>query len=119
MELDPKCLSVNATARMLHPVRSILAHRWSISSFWIPTVLPLSPPNTFSLSMCSQRSTGLGPGRACIACLSPRDPLDLVRVEVCMHPSPSVLVRVEPLSPAPGDPLVLVPVELHLSARSQ
>ena len=35
MELDPKCLSVNATARMLHPVRSILAHRWSISSFWI------------------------------------------------------------------------------------
>ena len=33
MELDPKCLSVNATARMLHPVRSILAHRWSISIF--------------------------------------------------------------------------------------
>ena len=33
MELDPKCLSVNATARMLHSVRSILAHRWSISSF--------------------------------------------------------------------------------------
>ena len=33
MELDPKCLSVNATARMLRPVRSILAHRWSISSF--------------------------------------------------------------------------------------
>ena len=37
MELDPKCLSLNATARMLHTVRSILARRWSIDSFWIPT----------------------------------------------------------------------------------
>ena len=37
--------------------------------------------------------------------LSPRDPL--------------ALVRVEPFSPAPGDPLVLVPAELHPSARSQ
>ena len=35
MELDPKCLSLNATARMLHSVRSILAHRWSAGSFWI------------------------------------------------------------------------------------
>ena len=33
MELDPKCLSVNATARMLHSVRSILAHRWSLCIF--------------------------------------------------------------------------------------
>ena len=33
MELDPKCLSADATARMLHSVRSILAHRWSVAFF--------------------------------------------------------------------------------------
>ena len=39
MELDPKCLSVNAMARMLHSVRSIiLAHRWSYAVLEICTV---------------------------------------------------------------------------------
>ena len=63
MELDPKCLSLNATARMLRTVRSILARRWGIDSFWIPTVLPLSPP-VFPFCLCA-----------------PSDPLDLVLVE--------------------------------------
>ena len=54
MELDPKCLSLIATARMLRTVRSILAHRWSIGSFGIPTVLSLSPPVVLFLPVCSQ-----------------------------------------------------------------
>ena len=49
MGLDPKCLSVNATARMLRPVRSILAHRWSID-FWISCVL--KPHVLLHMSIC-------------------------------------------------------------------
>ena len=65
--------------------------------FGLPTVLPLSPPSLLRL-FCP---------------CSPRDPLDLVRVEIA-YPSaasgdPLVLVRAGPS--APGDPLVLVPVE--------
>ena len=118
MELDPKCLSVNATARMLHSVRSILAHRWSPGSFWIPAVLPLSPP---VLPFCP---------------CAPSDPLDLVLIELALSARLPVILCLRsgsssafPLSPgfgpgrailsAPGDPLVLVPVEHPLSARSQ
>ena len=41
MELDPKCLSLNATARMLHSVRSILARRWSIEILDFSSMLEL------------------------------------------------------------------------------